>query len=255
MASTLTGPGAIGRHTGFVGTQQPRAVPTVLGVRATRQVVKAASDRPHWLPGADRPDYLDGSLPGDFGWDPLGLGKDPEALKWYAQAELVHARFAMLGVAGMLLPELVADLGLKWPGAGVKWYDAGAFTGYFAPVSVLFAIQFFLMGWAEMRRYQDIVKPGSANVDPIFSNNSLPSDNSPGYPGGIFDPFGWSKGDLETLKLKEIKNGRLAMFASLGFYAQAFTTHKSAFENWSEHVADPWAVNVWSLDLAKVLGK
>lgn len=70
----------------------------------------------------------------------------------YAQAELIHGRFAMLGVAGMLLPEVVADLGVKWPGAGVKWYDAGAFDGYFAPVSVIFAIQFFLMGWAEMRR-------------------------------------------------------------------------------------------------------
>ena len=70
----------------------------------------------------------------------------------YAQAELVHARFAMLGVAGMLLPELVAGLGVQWPGAGVKWYDAGAFDGYFAPPGVLFAIQFFLMGWAEMRR-------------------------------------------------------------------------------------------------------
>ena len=71
-------------------------------------------------------------------------------------------------------------------------------------------------------RYQDIVKPGSANVDPVFSSNTLPSDNTPGYPGGIFDPFGWSKGDLESLKLKEIKNGRLAMFATLGFYAQVF---------------------------------
>ena len=80
------------------------------------------------------------------------------------------------------------------------------------------------------------MKPGSANVDPIFSNNSLPSDNSPGYPGGIFDPFGWSKGDLETLKLKEIKNGRLAMFASLGFYAQvikqgAFSPQSLHFHN------------------------
>ena len=27
------------------------------------------------------------------GFDPLGLGEDPEALKWYVQAELVHARF------------------------------------------------------------------------------------------------------------------------------------------------------------------
>lgn len=43
---------------------------------------------------------------GDFGWDPLSLGKDPEALQYYVQAELVHARFAMMGLAGMLIPDV-----------------------------------------------------------------------------------------------------------------------------------------------------
>jgi hypothetical protein len=41
-------------------------------------------------------------LPGDYGFDPLGLGEQPEDLKWYVQAELVHCRFAMAGVAGIL---------------------------------------------------------------------------------------------------------------------------------------------------------
>lgn len=54
------------------------------------------------------------SLAGDFGFDPLGLGEDPESLKWYVQAELVHARFAMLGVAGILLTD-VSDSKLPWP--------------------------------------------------------------------------------------------------------------------------------------------
>eukprot|EP01018_Ginkgo_biloba_P005927 Gb_25595 [translate_table: standard] len=45
------------------------------------------------------------SLAGDFGFDPLELGKDPENLRWYVQAELIHARFAMAGVAGILLTD------------------------------------------------------------------------------------------------------------------------------------------------------
>jgi hypothetical protein len=57
------------------------------------------------------------------------------------------------------------------------------------------------------------------NQDPIFTNNKLP-DGEVGYPGGIFDPLGYSKGDMATLKLKEIKNGRLAMLAFVGFCAQ-----------------------------------
>lgn len=47
-----------------------------------------------------------GSLAGDFGFDPLGLGEDPESLRWYVQAELVHARFAMAGVAGILYTDV-----------------------------------------------------------------------------------------------------------------------------------------------------
>lgn len=46
------------------------------------------------------------SLAGDFGFDPLGLGEDPASLKWYVQAELVHARFAMAGVAGILVTDV-----------------------------------------------------------------------------------------------------------------------------------------------------
>eukprot|EP00211_Chloroparvula_japonica_P016750 CAMPEP_0119122224 /NCGR_PEP_ID=MMETSP1310-20130426/2546_1 /TAXON_ID=464262 /ORGANISM="Genus nov. species nov., Strain RCC2339" /LENGTH=275 /DNA_ID=CAMNT_0007111847 /DNA_START=33 /DNA_END=860 /DNA_ORIENTATION=- len=218
------------------------------GGRAALVVRAEAPGQPSWLPGAKNPAYLDGSLPGDFGWDPLGLGSDPETLKWYGQAELVHARFAMLGAAGILLPEAAAKIGISWPGAGVSWVDAGKFE-YFTDYKTLWTIQLFLMGWAETRRYLDYKSPGSMNQDPAFTGNKLPDGNSPGYPGGIFDPFGWSKGDLKTLQLKEIKNGRLAMFSMLGFYGQQAVTGMTPLEAWAKHVADPWGSTVWSNEL------
>jgi hypothetical protein len=195
--------------------------------RVAQQVRAAAGN---WFPGTDIPAHLSSStLPGNFGFDPLNLGTDPEKLSWYAQAELQHARWAMLGVAGVLGAEAT----------GQDWFKAGE-QQYFADAKTLFAIQFFLMAWVELRRYQDMKKPGSANQDPIFSNNSLPAGNEPGYPGGIFDPAGFAKGDVNTLKLKEIKNGRLAMVAFLGFVAQHSATGKGPLANLADHLADPW---------------
>lgn len=42
----------------------------------------------------------------------------------------------------------------------------------------------------------------STNQDPIFSQYSLPSGNEPGYPGGIFDPLGYSKGNMAVRHLR-----------------------------------------------------
>lgn len=70
----------------------------------------------------------------------------------------MHCRFAMLGVAGVLFPELLSGAGLGGPAAAVKWFDAGKFE-YFAPASSLFIVQMFLFAWAEIRRcvrYTDV---------------------------------------------------------------------------------------------------
>lgn len=40
-----------------------------------------------------------------YGYDPLGLGKDTEQVEKYRAYELLHARWAMLAAAGIIIPE------------------------------------------------------------------------------------------------------------------------------------------------------
>jgi light-harvesting complex I chlorophyll a/b binding protein 4 len=204
--------------------------------------LKVEAAKGEWLPGLASPAYLDGSLPGDNGFDPLGLGEDPANLKWYVQAELQNGRWAMLGAAGMIIPEALTKAGV-WNAP--VWYDAGA-VPYFAPASTLFIIEFLLFHYVEVRRWQDIKYPGSVSEDPIFKGNKLPPGEV-GYPGGIFNPLGFAA-SLEN-KEKELANGRLAMLAFLGFVVQSRITGAGPFANLLTHLSDPWHNTVFqSLD-------
>merc|ERR1719379_2945821 len=89
--------------------------PVVPAVRTPSLSMMAKSEA---LPFAECPPALDGSLPGDVGFDPLGfsttiteLGGD---LNYVREAELMHGRQSMLAVVGFIFPALVGKLPVWW---------------------------------------------------------------------------------------------------------------------------------------------
>lgn len=208
------------------------------------RVTVSAAARPLWLPGVTVPAHLDGTLAGDFGYDPLNLGKDPQALRWYVQSELIHGRTAMTAVAGILIPGILTKAGiLNVP----DFWEAGKIAQDNSPIPFgpLLLIEFFLCHFVEVKRWQDFKKPKSQGEPGSFLGfeGALAGSGVNGYPGGPFDPLGLSKGSeaaLADYKVKEVKNGRLAMLAFVGFCAQRAATGKGPIDCLVAHVKDPF---------------
>nr|DAA05949.1 TPA_inf: chloroplast light-harvesting complex protein precursor Lhcz1; nuclear [Isochrysis galbana] len=153
----------------------------------------------------------DNTLAGDFGFDPFQLAESPERLAYYREAEVKHARLAMLAAAGWPMAELLNK-----------------------PLSDALGVKSILTKSGES---PSILNGGLGNVPAVYwalilglaiyvEAKSLDTQlnigkRDPKYIPGMlqFDPLGM---DSPTMRNAEITNGRIGMIAITAFALEEF---------------------------------
>ena len=175
------------------------------------------------LPFLRRPALLDGTLPGDRGFDPFNFASDANSLYWQRRAEIKHARLAMLASAGWLSAELLhgpiaraLDLPLmlasgdRVPSILNDGLSHAAFPAFWIATIVLAAA---------VEIGESVKENSSSRLDP--------SDMG-------FDPLSLLEGKTKKQKFflreAELFYGRLGMLAITGFAVQEFFLHSAAVD-------------------------
>jgi light-harvesting complex I chlorophyll a/b binding protein 1 len=187
---------------------------------SSRAVTALNAEKSKALPWMNRPKLLDGTLPGDNGFDPLGLSEINGVgidLYWLTEAEIKHCRLAMMAAAGFLWVELFGPA----PGNEMCtdknqikafWQFWDAHPQYIAASLIFIGILEMVGGIATTTgRESGQRAPGDFGLDPLNIKTK---------------PVDWEKAQLQ-----EIKNGRLAMFAAMGQIVQGVTTDEGAIGN------------------------
>lgn len=146
---------------------------------------------------------------------------DKEVLKWFQNAELKHGRIAMVATIGWL----VQTSGLHFPiylgPSGAEPWLLSKTTGVsFADISA--ASPFDAINMVPMAGWLQIFFAAGIFEAAAYERQWNQGRDIPGDYG--FDPIGftkreggWDSEELKALRLKEIKNGRLAMIAIAGW--------------------------------------
>mmetsp|Transcript_40707 Transcript_40707/g.41563 ORF Transcript_40707/g.41563 Transcript_40707/m.41563 type:complete len:227 (-) Transcript_40707:164-844(-) len=197
---------------------------------------QALNVRSKSVPFIEQPPALDGSLPGDVGFDPLGLSslwpdkdwgenvvpsdwleatdRTPiKTIDWMREAEVKHGRMCMMAVLGWV----AVDMGLRFPGDqfsaipnSLAAHDAAVANGSMGFLLLVVSFLELMTGAAIYDQSR-----GSGRVSGEFN----------------FDPLNFSKDPAAKSRYltNEIKNGRLAMLAFSGIVTQAALFPEKSF--------------------------
>jgi len=216
-----------------------------------------------------------GTFPGASPTSPLADVSDDD-YAMFMDREIFHGRWAMLGICGMWAQENAGfgpwfDVYTGCQNGACELSYGGNSYGSVDQYALL-VVNALIIGYAEACRGGLIPLPGT-----IVADMAKTSTKTSGtiYPGGGFDPLGlaspkketfwrgkkadgsgieiggttaWapfakSGEDIDSLKLKELKHGRLAMMACAGCFGQSFATNGGEWvgghgpvENFSAHI-------------------
>jgi len=179
------------------------------------------------------PVVLDGTLAGDAGFDPLGLARSKDDLFFYREAEVKHARIAMLASVGWPSSELYHYQISQSVGLEDILAEGGrapsVLNGGLDNVFALFALGlFFAVGSVlevEMARTRRAAPAALRNFFDMWRDDGW---DLPGNYG--FDPLRLgvllcpSAADKLLMQSAEILSGRTAMLATVGFVVQEYVT-------------------------------
>lgn len=241
------------------GTKSTKTAKPKSGVRQGGVGYKKFEGRPLYLPDIEPPSWLDGSMIGDRGFDPLGLSKPTEYIQMgIDQLDQNKAVNKMGGVVGTITPDvdqvsgdslspyseafgiqrfrecelihgrwcMLATLGIivGESATGVSWQNAGEYIlngGSYAGLQVPFDV-------TQTSYIEAILMLGVE----VLRNTERDLEKRC-YPGGYFDPLGFASDSEKSINLKEaeIRHCRLAMVAMFGLGTQALLFNKGCLES------------------------
>merc|ERR1712228_542426 len=186
----------------------PAAMPSRLAIRMQESAVEVELlPPPPALPKIKTMRVGDGTLAGDVGFDPMQLADTPDKLAFYREAEIKHARLAMLAAFGWPVSEITNFGGLlNGDGRAPSLLNGGLgnVNGVYWAAVVALAVYWEAQG-----------------LDKQFGKKD---DYLPGMLG--FDPLG---ADSPSMRGAEITNGRVAMVAITVFALEEAITKAPIF--------------------------